>query len=521
MPSSPSDLPLLTAARRIIVASNRGPAQFFARANGVFAARKTSGGLATALVSLAGRLPLSWIAVAGDERDRQAFADRSRRVIHFGDQRIETRYVSVPDRVYDLHYNVISNRILWFLQHYMLHPDIVPPFDDRDYRAWDEGYVVVNQLVADAVCEEWLSLPDEERSHTLVLLQDYHLYLASALIRARLPEVTMGQFVHIPWPAIRYWRFLPDHFTTEILQSIVQNDLLGLQTDMDVANFASCIATFYPDAPLIDAHDHWDAELHRHRLRIAAYPIGVDANHLIEMAHSKSGERAFTALESTFADRKVILRVDRLEPTKNIVVGLQAFARLLAEHPEMIGKVRFVMLLVPSREGLVRYRKYARQVSRLAESINATFGTSGDTPVALVLGNNHARALTAMRYCNVFLVNSVIDGMHLGAKEMALLNERQGVLIISRTTGAFQELSDACLPITPTDLRETADAMYRALTMSLAQRRALAARARKSVLAHSVIHWLLEQLRDLEAILPAPQDAPSVALVSAAHSLHS
>jgi trehalose 6-phosphate synthase len=507
---------------RILVVSNRGPVQFHQRADGRSIPSQTSGGLATALVAAAASAELTWIAVAGDEADRHAFADKTHRTVRIDNVTLTARYVPVSDKAYRLYYDDTSNRTLWFLQHYLLQSEISPSFSAADRKAWDEGYVPVNREVANAVIDELQSLDEDERARTIVLLQDYHLYLVPGMIRAAMPTVRMGHFIHIPWPSPRHLEFIPDRFARDIMESMIDNDVIGVQTPADAQNFALCIHAFLPAAHCTETADGFAIVWEGRQLFIRAYPISIDPEHVQEIANGRAGQRAFAAIAKYFGNHQIVLRVDRVEPTKNIVRGLQAFDLLLEQHPELIGKVRFMQLLVPSREGVTRYRRYARQVTNLTQKINEKYRDAGEQVVVTVQGNNYARALAAMRQHDVMLVNSIIDGMHLGAKESAVVNERDSVLVVARTAGVYQELRDgACLGISPLDLQETADMLYCVLAeMSPEERQSMADEARRRVRAHTVIDWLRDQLDDLVEIPTtalSPPITPPVAVTVVGH----
>jgi trehalose 6-phosphate synthase len=497
---------------RVLVVSNRGPAQFHQRSDGRSVPSMASGGLATAMVAAAKSAELSWIAVAGNEADRKAFADRDHRIIRINDVTLTARYVPVSDKVYRLHYDDTSNRTLWFLQHYLLQSEISPSFGATDRRAWNEGYVPVNRAVADAVIDELTNLDDEERERTIVLLQDYHLYLAPGMIRAALPTVKMGHFTHIPWPSARNWQFLPQQFTQAIIQSMIQNDIVGLQTPLDVENFALCAKHFLSGASCTSEGSNLVIRWNGNTVRVHAYPISIDPEHVLNVASGPLAQRAAASLNRNIGERQVVLRVDRLEPTKNIVRGLQAFDLMLEQHPDLVGKVRFLQMLVPSREGVTRYRRYARQVTKLAQKINEKYHDRDEEVVITINGNNYARALAAMRKFDVMLVNSILDGMHLGAKEGAVVNDNDGVLVVSRTAGVYHDLKDgACLGISPLDIEETADMLYKALVeMTPSERRKMGKEAYRRVISHSVSEWLADQLLDI--LDATPVSAPAVPL---------
>src|SRR6185312_11103409 len=136
-----------------------------------------------------------------------------------------------------------------------------------------------------------------------------------------------------------------------------------------------------------------------------------------------------------------IMRVDRLEPTKNILRGFQAYNHILENHPELHGKIVFLAFLVPSRQSLSIYRRYTTDVLSLVDEINKRYGTQDWTPVQAFCANDRVRALAAMQYYDVLLINPIIDGMNLVAKEGPIVNQRDGVLVLSRTVGAFQQLA--------------------------------------------------------------------------------
>lgn len=485
----------------IVVASNRGPVQFYQRANGRVVPGPASGGLASALASVAGQVDISWIAVASTEAERQAFAQTPQRIARIGSARIPVHYLPVPERVYKLHYDDVSNKILWFLQHYLFEPDITPTFKQADRDHWENGYVAVNRAMADTIIAGVQSLPLAARRQAIVMLQDYHLYLVAGMVRAALPRVALTHFIHIPWPETRYWQFLPWSMLEQILTSLLANDVIGFQTTIDVRNFLTCVTELLPRARVSYIEGRASVAWEGRRVQVKAYPIGIDPARIRALANSRAAQRGYRAIAAHF-DEKTILRVDRMEPTKNIVRGLEAFALMLEQHPTLVGKARFVMILVPSREEVSRYRRYSRAVYRLVQEINARYAATCDTPVVItVLGNDQARALAAMRRSEVMLVNSVIDGMHLGAKEYAIANECDGVLALSNTTGIARELdSTAALYLTPTDLQETADVLFKALTLDVGARQEMAQRARQCVEAHTVLDWLQDQLRDVRDV---------------------
>ena len=282
--------------------------------------------------------------------------------------------------MYRRYYDETSNEILWFLQHYMWSPIHWPNFDEEQIRNWDEGYRPVNEAIARAIVEEARSgaasnHTDEDGSNTIVLLQDYQLYLTSALVRARLPRATIEQFIHIPWPANRYWQFLPDRFVHEIYEGLTGNDVLGFQTASDMQNFLVGAQAFLAGSRV--DFDRQTVVWRRRRLAARVYPIPTDAYEIRRTLLTAPARTGMHELGELLGDeRQVIVRVDRLDPSKNIVRGFQAYEAMLRRWPELHGHVFFLAFLIPSRQSLRVYRTYQREVRDLIRSINAEYRTA-------------------------------------------------------------------------------------------------------------------------------------------------
>ncbi|MGZ3640232.1 MAG: alpha,alpha-trehalose-phosphate synthase (UDP-forming) [Ktedonobacterales bacterium] len=435
--ASHDDIAALVGKRRVLVASNRGPVEFYRDPHGRINTKRGSGGVVTALAGLARSLPLTWIAATMSEGDREIFPDASTpaRQVRLGRQPLRVRYVSIAPDVYARYYDEISNELLWFLQHYLWDVANSPNFTEQHYLAWDEGYCSVNHAIADAIASEVLSDPStgtasrrnshaRDGSNAIILLQDYHLYLAAALIRERLPGAVIQQFIHIPWPDVRYWHFLPKHFLQQIYEGLAANDVLGFQTELDARNFLECARVLLPGSRV--DHDQSSLIWRRHRLLAKAYPITVDAEDVRHALATAPAREAARELEPLLADdAQVIVRVDRLEPTKNIVRGFLAYEQLLRNHPELHGKVRHLAFLVPSRQSLGVYRAYERTVRSVIRRINKELGSEQWQPIKPFFDNNRARALVAMRRYDALVVNPVIDGMNHQRQARFILQDRR------------------------------------------------------------------------------------------------
>lgn len=473
-----------------VIASNRAPYERSATGG----TRRGSGGVVTAMLTVAEATGATWVACARTSRERQ-FADNSRPfVVERRGRPISIRYASAEPAAYARHYGVIANPLLWFIQHYLWPLAYEPVIDDLTRVAWREGYVQVNRSIAGLIATCAASV----KKQPLVLFQDYHLYLAPRMVRDLVPHATLQHFVHIPWPTAQYWTVLPEEMRNAIVDGLLANDVIGFQTNRDVGNFLSGCEELMGLRV-----DHGErAVLHRGRVSwVRAYPVSVDAGTLHRLASSREVAREDAHL-AAWRPEKLIVRIDRTDPIKNIVRGFLAYERMLRRHRELHGMVQFWAFLQPSRQDVAVYTEYLAQVRSTAARINAELGRPGWEPIRLELRESLERAVAAYRAFDVLLVNSIYDGMNLVAKEGMLLNQRDGVLVLSENAGAHEELGQHAITVNPFDVSATSEALYRALTMPLAERRANLAAIRQTVLNADVERWLVRQLEDVRELAP-------------------
>ncbi|QBD80154.1 trehalose-6-phosphate synthase [Ktedonosporobacter rubrisoli] len=504
---TPTDPPQLTHVNRLIIASNRGPVEYQLTHDNTLKARRGAGGMVTALIDAGNRMDVTWVAMTMTEGDRRAVKEAQ---AHGGllespirGQNMQLRYVAIPKTAYRKHYEKMSNEVLWFLQHYMYDPNQGSTRALQD--AWENGYCVANRAIADAINAEI----ERETTPPVVMLQDYHLYLAAAMIRQRHPAIVMQQFVHIPWPDIRCWHFLPSNIAQAIYSGLAGNDIIGFQTERDARNFLEGARTMLEGA-VVDFEEGavwWQG----HRTQARSYPISISVTEERRVVNSTAGKRAAEKI-MPLLNEHTVMRVDRIEPTKNIVRGFEAYDYMLERHPELHGKVNFLAFLVPSRQTVPIYRRTTAEVMAAIEDTNKKYGTEDWTPIHAFCDNDRTRALAAMQYYDALLVNPIIDGMNLVAKEGPVVNQRNGVLVLSRTAGAFQQLGKGSIPTSPIDVIETSQALYKALTLSPEEREIKANLARQAVERSDLNVWLSRQIRDinelLERTLPLPGTTP-------------
>lgn len=456
-----------------------------------------SGGLVTAMSALAHATSAVWVAAARTEEDRRLAARaRPGEPAHLKTDDgtcYRVAFVEPDPEAYDLYYNVISNPLLWFIQHYLWDLGREPIIDSSTQRAWRDGYCHVNQLFADRIVAE------ARRSDRppLVLTQDYQLYCVPEMVRAALPHARLQQFVHIPWPTPQYWKILPKRIRDGILYGILGNDIIGFQTSRDVRNF---LLTCEENLGL--AVDYRERTVfHEGRaIWVRNYPISIDVAEfeaLLEHPEVLAEEERI----AQWRPEHLILRVDRTDLSKNIVRGFLAYERMLEAHPEFHGRVQFWAFLQESRQDIDDYRAYLGSIVGLCARINRRFGARGWMPIRLEIEENFHKAIAAYKSFDVLLVNPIYDGMNLVAKEGILCNRRNGVLVLSENAGSHEELGDLAITVNPFDVDETAEALYLGLVMDERQRMARAEGIREVVRSHDIVRWIANQLQDLRELI--------------------
>ncbi|HEY6836157.1 MAG TPA: trehalose-6-phosphate synthase [Gaiellaceae bacterium] len=477
--------------RRLIVVSNRGPVSY-SRENGERVSRRGGGGLVTALRGLVTHHDVTWVASAMTEEDRTVVAEAGggsvEETLENGSA-FRLRLVAHDEAAYDWFYNVIANPMLWFLQHYLWELAYTPSADVALKNAWDEGYARVNQAFADAVVEELEADPE-----TPVFLHDYHLYLAPRFVRERVPDALLAHFVHIPWPQPDYWHVLPRAMRGEIHDGLLANDVIGFHAHRWRVNFLRSASDLVSaDSNFVDS----TADYLGHRARVSALPISVDPAEFEELAQSED----VLAAERELVQRrpeKLIVRVDRTDPSKNIVRGFRAFELFLDAHPDWHTRVGLLALLDPSRQDIPEYSEYLGAIQREARRVNDRFQQDGWTPIELVIEDNFPAAIAAYKQFDVLFVNAIFDGLNLVSKEAPLVNERDGVVLLSENTGAYEELCDWIVRVNPFDVAGQADALDRALTMGAGERRERLEAIRSHVREHDIAAWIDAQLAELD-----------------------
>ena len=481
----------LLQSRQLIIASNHGPVTFHTDESGsIQPQRSGGGGLVTALSGIAQHVDACWIASALSEEDKTWQGGLV--PMGEGSGSIQVKFVTSEESAYNGYYKVIANPLLWFLQHSMWDIFRSPTIDRTTWQNWQNGYVVVNRQFADAVSKQILA----KEPPALVMLQDYHLYLAPYYIRRVFRpkrKYTLMHFIHIPWPGAEDWGFLPPRMRQGILEGLCSVDLLGFQTREDSLNFIRTCESHLPRAHVNFKQGRvW---YRNHTTYVRDFPISIDVKALEHIAESEEVAVHHKSFLEQYGGNPLILRIDRIEPSKNIVRGFQAFDELLELYPEHRGKVQFLALLVPSRMEVEEYQSYLNELMGAAGQVNAKYGDSNWEPVRVMVGENYPRAVAAMQLYDVLLVNSIADGMNLVAKEGPVVNQQHGVLVLSERTGAHEQLGSGALVIPPLDISATASTLHQALVMPAEERKEKAERLRGLIESEDIVDWLCKQLQ--------------------------
>jgi trehalose 6-phosphate synthase len=473
----------------LVLVSNRGPVTF--QADGEV--QRGTGGLVTALTGLASHREVTWIASAMNDHDAEVSQRNAGRAFPVrspdgGEYQVRL-VVSDPD-AYDRFYNVFANPMLWFIQHYLWDLSNAPDIRREEMEAFEYGYNVVNEDLARAVVEEI-----EEASEPVVMIHDYHLYTLPALVRRARPDAFLHHFIHIPWTQPDAWRVLPTSIRGEIFRGLLANDIIGFHTRSYRHNFLQCCH----DLMELDVDfEQGVVRFGEREVWVRAYPLPIDHRATLQISQGEQVDEYERELLRRRRDF-LILRVDRADLSKNVLRGFSAFDLFLEQHPEFSERVTFLAQMMPSRTDVPQYAEYLERIEALVAVVNHRHGTPDWMPIQLKLRDNLLEAMAAYRHYDVLLVNAMFDGMNLVAKEGPLVNQREGVSILSENTGAHEELGEYALSVNPFDIQELADSIYRALTMGEDER----ARRRSGLVAIVTSRdpgdWIDEQLADIRA----------------------
>ncbi len=444
--------------QKLLVVSNRVERL---RAN-----RAATGGLSAAIGEVLLERQGTWLGWNGEIVDN---APRKINIEHVGKLRYATMSLSPID--HDQYYSGFANRTLWPLFHHRV--DGIH-FSKDEY----DGYLRVNDTFANAVKT---NLSDD----TIVWVHDYHLIPLARALRARGAQSPIGFFLHIPFPAADIFATLPRN--EDLGRALFDYDLVGFQTKNDAIGFID-YAVRYLGAERPGAGS---LRLGERTLRTGVFPVGLDVERFASLAGSTETLRARDGLKLSSGGSPIILGVDRLDYSKGIPERCLAVGQLLARHNNLIGRVKFVQIAVPSRENLTDYRELRRRVARIISETNGKYSSPEWSAIRFVLRSFSRTTLAGYyRASQVGLVTPLRDGLNLVAKEYVAAQdpENPGVLVLSKFAGSAVELTDALI-VNPNDLEEVADAMAQALAMPKSERISRWQKQMASLRANTASDW--------------------------------
>ncbi len=405
-----------------------------------------AGGLAVALDGLMAQRGGLWFGWSGE------VSDDSRRVSLKTVGQMQFATVNLTREEHDRYYNEFSNATLWPLLHSM--PEHMS-FDRRSAYVYHQ----TNERLADA-------LVPLLRSTDLIWVHDYHLMAMPAVLRARGITAPIGFFLHVPFPAPDMVASVPE--AGSLLRDLLSADLIGFQTANDLENFAAAANRLAGATRLTPGKLQLDGR----RVRLSVFPVEIDAAEFVTQAEQAWRSGASERLRRSLLGQRLIIGVDRLDPTKGLIQRLQGYRRLIETRPDWRRNVTMLQIAAQSRQDVATYQDLRAAVDSEAGSLNSEWGEPDWTPIRMI-ARAGARDTVAgyMREARVGLVTPLRDGMNLVAKEFVAAQDPQdpGVLVLSRFAGAAHQLSSSLL-VNPHDPDELAEALDQALTMPLAER---------------------------------------------------
>ncbi len=464
----------VSASRRVIIASNRLPVVLRAEPDEIVLA-PASGGLASGLRPLHESGDSVWIGWPGN-MPRASRAARKRLACELHDRRI--RAVDLTKGEARAYYDDVCNGVLWPLFHYQI--DRIPLTAPE----W-EVYRAVNERFADAIAREY-------RHGDTIWVHDYHLLLVPGLLRSRLPDATIGFFLHVPFPSAEVFQVAP--WRREILAGMLGADLVGFHTPGYARQFEQAVRTLTAFEV-----NHGSVVANARMVRVGAYPMGVDAARFTAMARDAAVQRECAQLAAA-PGHQLLLGIDRLDYTKGIPRRLLAYEQLLRDNPDLRGRVRLIQVAVPSRESVPSYQRFRQEIEEIVGRINGEHGTVEWTPIRYLHQSVSPTQLVGLyASADVMLVTPLRDGMNLVAKEfIASRVDVDGVLVLSEFAGAAAQLPEA-VSVNPYAVDEMAAAMKQALTMEIGERKRRMHALRARVATQDVHWWSSTFICDLNA----------------------
>lgn len=461
---------------RTIIVSNRLPVNVTKDEHGELVYKPSAGGLATGLSSVYQEGDNLWIGWPGRFFTDEAKKQETKRAL--AGQHMSP--VFLTEEEIKLYYEGFSNETLWPTFHYFNQNAL--------YRkSYWKSYEQVNQKFCDTILEH-LNPGDK------VWVHDYQLMLVPKMIRDKQPDVSVGFFLHIPFPSFEVFRLLP--WRRELLDGVLGADLIGFHTYDDMRHFLSAVSRIC----YISNH-HGEIQKDRRFVVTDSFPIGIDYDKYASQAAHPDTITREVEYRTSLGQQKLILSIDRLDYSKGIPARLKIFDLFLEKYPEFQDRVSLLMVVVPSRDKVEKYKDLKEQVDTLVGRINGKYGTVNWTPIHYFYRSFPLEDLSAFyRMADVAMVTPMRDGMNLVCKEyVASKLDKKGVLILSEMAGASKELSEALI-VNPNDKHQVRDALKRALSMGEDEQKKHMAIMQETIKKYNIHHWVDLFLNRLEQI---------------------
>lgn len=470
--------------KRLILVSNRLPQQLLEKNNKI-TLKESDGGLVSALKSYFDREAhhqtfsgKTWLGSADfPEKRWQKFKELK---LESGSFDIEP--IFIDPKTYNKYYNGFCNATLWPLFHYF--PSYVE-YDEESFRCYEE----VNRIFVDRLLE--LIKPGD-----IVWIHDYQLFLLPGMIREKNPDITIGFFLHIPFPSFEVFRLLHRPWKEKIITGLLGADLIGFHTYEYVQHFLKTVRML-----MGFDHQYRTLVLGNRMVKVDLFPLGIDYDKFHNAITQEDVTKVRQSILDSFNDKKIIFSVDRLDYTKGVTHRLSGFERFLETHPEWLEKVVFILVVVPSRQIISKYNERRKLIEEQVGRINGKYSTLQWQPIIYRYSHLPFKELCALyQAADVGLITPLRDGMNLVAKEYIASRIGQlGVLILSELAGAANELGEA-LQVNPMDKNELAHAINNALAMPVAEQRHSNALMQKRLIDYDVVHWVKDFLQQLDEV---------------------
>jgi len=479
----------------IIIVAHRGPVTFSVSPEGNRVIERGSGGLVTGLTGLVTKVDRAmWLCSPITEEDEVVANEHPSGTFKVDTPggTIQMRFVPTPSEAHQNFYALIANPLLWFTQHGLWDLSNAPSITASDRISFENGYVEVNRVFADATAQEVAN----KGGQVLVMIHDYHFYLVGSFLRRRCPDAFLLHFVHIPWPQPDLWRVLPSWMREPLIEGLLANDIVAFHTERYARNFLlTCEELLGKEVD----YETYTVRNGKRAVAVRWYPISVDVEAFEALASSQEVNFQAERLENIRREFLVV-RVDRTDLSKNILRGFEAFDKMLDDHEDLAGRVTFLALLQPSRQDVDQYVEYMEKIRRLVADINLKHGNTDWQPIDLRFDDNFAQSVAAYKVFDVLLVNPLFDGMNLVAKEAILVNARNGVLVLSEHAGVYDEIGLFTITVHPCDIQQQADAIFSALMMSAEEKQRRRTECLKVIKENDIDNWFSSQLEEVSRL---------------------